>query len=194
MRHTIIRACVAAVFLTATIYSSVLAKAESYEIDPVHSMILFRVNHMGIGKVFGRINEFEGIVVMDEENLPACSFVIEIDPASVDTNSADRDKHLTGPDFFNVKQFPVWRFKSTSVAKNNDGTFKVTGEMQLHGAKKTITIEFEKVGQGKGPGGGYRTGWYSEFSINRSDFGMDYMLDGLSDEIQVYIAIEGIRK
>lgn len=194
MFQQITKGCLAAAVSTVVLCTTVFAKAVTYEIDPVHSSIVFQAGHLGISRVFGRINDFEGKVVVDEDNLDSCSFVIEINPASVDTHSADRDKHLSGPDFFNVKQFPVWRFKSTQVKKTSDGILRVTGEMLLHGVKKTVTVNFEKVGEGKDPWGGYRAGWYSEFSLQRSDFGMDFMLDGVADEIKVYIAIEGIRK
>ena len=194
MLHKVIIGGLTLALLIPGLYTSVFAKAETYKIDPVHSSVVFRAGHFGISRVFGRINELSGTVVMDEDNLANCSLVIELNPASVDSNNADRDKHLRGPDFFNVKQFPVWKFSSTSVQKSSDGSFSVTGEMLLHGVKKSITVKIEKLGEGQDPWGGYRAGWYSEFSIKRSEFGMDYMLEGLSDEIKVYLALEGIRQ
>src|SRR5947209_15686571 len=82
--------------------------AESYAVDPVHSSVSFKVSHAGIAWVHGRFNEFSGAFTIDGDK---SAFELTIKAASVDTNNKGRDGHLTGPDFFNVKQYPTLTFK-----------------------------------------------------------------------------------
>ena len=165
--------------------------AENFEIDPVHSAIVFSVSHLDIGIVYGRFTDFGGTVVMDEANPSASSIEVTVQAASIDTEVQQRDDHLRSPDFFNVKQFPVIKFTSTGVSKAAGGGYTVTGELLLHGVTKTITVPFRKVGEGEDSGGNYRVGWAGSFSIDREDYGMTYGGGGTVDMI---VAFEGIRK
>ena len=151
----------------------------------------FRVNHLGIAESYGRFNETSGSFEVEEGDLKSLSF--EINAESIDTANEDRDKHLKGPDFFNTKQFPVIQFESESVKKHGDH-FEVAGELMMLGSKKPLTVELRKTGEGKDPWGNFRTGWHATFAIERSDFGMNYMLDGLGDQIAIIVSVEGIKQ
>jgi polyisoprenoid-binding protein YceI len=174
--------------------SSVFA-ADEYAIDPVHSMVQFRVKHLGVSYTLGRFNNPTGKMHIDEANPKKSSIEVSVKVADVDTNDAKRDAHIKGPDFFNGKMFPKITFKSTSVKKTGDTEFEVTGDMTLHGVTKTITVKAEKVGAGKDPWGGYRTGYYLKLTLKRSDYKMNFMQgpSGIGDEIRLEISIEGIR-
>lgn len=127
-------------------------------------------------------------------NLRRVSLEITIKTASVDTANAKRDQHLRGPDFFDAKQFPVMTFKSKSVKKTGDKTYSMTGELMAKGVKKTITVPVEHTGTGQSRGGKTLVGALSTFKIKRSDYGIDYMLGGLSDEVELIISIEAAQK
>lgn len=164
---------------------------DTYSVDGSHTFVSFRVNHLEIAESYGRFNESSGSFEVEEGALTSLTF--EINTESVDTASEDRDKHLKGPDFFNTKQFPVIQFKSESIKKHGDH-FEVAGELMMLGAKKPLTIEVRKTGEGKDPWGNFRTGWHSSFAIERSDFGMNFMLDGLGDQIAIVVSVEGIKQ
>ena len=51
-------------------------------------------------------------------------------------------------------------------------------------------VEVEQVGAGDGMGGTKLVGFETHFGFNRSDFGMDFMLGGISDEIGVILSVE----
>jgi len=119
---------------------------------------------------------------------------IEIKTDSIDSNNPDRDAHLKSDSFFDVKQFPKATFTSTSVKKAGDKKFSVTGDLALHGVTKPVTVEIENVGKGKGMKGGELAGFFGTFTIKRADFGINYMPDGLGDEVAVTVSVEAGKK
>ena len=161
--------------------------SSAYDIDPVHSALIFRVKHMGVGYFHGRFNGVKGTFTLGQ------GVDVEVDAASVDTAIKDRDDHLRGPDFLDVKQFPSIRFKSAKLEAKGDN-LRITGELTLHGVTKPLTVEAERVGAGKDPKGNFRMGWETVFTIKRAEFGITYGPDALSDEIRITLAVEGIRR
>jgi polyisoprenoid-binding protein YceI len=165
---------------------------ETWEVDSVHSSLVFRVRHLGVSYVYGRFNDISGSLTTEGDS---GSVRIEVDAASVDTNNSKRDDHLRGTDFFGVKQFPKIIFESTKFARKSGDTFEVTGKLTLHGVTKEITVPMERVGTLEDDGrGGARTGFHGTFTIDRADYGMDYRTDMLGSKIWVALGVEAIRK
>lgn len=167
--------------------------ADTYEIDTAHSMILFRAKHNGISYNYGRFNEFTGKITMDETDISKSMVEFEVKTASVDTANDKRDQHLRSPDFFSAKQFPVITFKSTKVSMKEgaEDVLEVTGDLELLGVKKSITVDVEITGKGQGRQGESLIGFESIFTINRSEFGMTYGVGGpVSDDIRLIVTIE----
>ena len=169
------------------------AAPESYEVDKGHSALLFRIKHVDVGYTYGRFNDFSGSLVVDDANLGAAKVEITAKLESVDTNDAKRDQHLKSPDFFNVAQFPLMSFKSTSVTKAGDA-YTVQGNLTLHGVTKALTVTMKKTGEGEDPWGNHRIGFEGQMSFKRADFGMDKMPQAVGDTVWVTVAVEGIRK
>jgi polyisoprenoid-binding protein YceI len=168
----------------------------TFVVDGAHSAALFRVVHLGVGAFHGRFKKVSGKVAWDDANPSAGSIEIRIPAASLDSNHAGRDKHLLGPDFFNVKQFPELSFTSTSIAKKGEA-FEVKGTFSLRGKSKEITVLATKLGEKDcGPRFGYRAGWEVTFSIKRSDYGMSYGVKQgvLADDVRITVAVECVRK
>ena len=170
------------------------AEAKTYKADPVHSSVLFRIKHLDVSYFHGRFNGVAGTFVFDDENPSAASLDIQIKVEDIDTNNADRDKHLKSPDFFDAEKYPLVTFKSRSLRKTGDHTYEVTGDLTLHGVTKPLTVGLERIGSAKDPWGGYRTGFETVFTIKRSDFGMTNMIGPVGDEVRLTIAIEGVRQ
>jgi polyisoprenoid-binding protein YceI len=120
-------------------------------------------------------------------------FSIDIDAASIDSNDEKRDQHLRGADFFNVRQFPVLQFRSTDIRDGENGV-QLSGDFTMHGVTRQITIPLRVLGTGKGPYGDERIGFLSQFSLKRSDFGMNNMVGPIGDEVSVIMSFEGIKK
>ncbi|MCA9250732.1 MAG: YceI family protein, partial [Phycisphaerales bacterium] len=124
------------------------------------------------------------------DNPADSSFDVVIKTESVDTNNKKRDGHLKSPDFFNAREFPTISFKSTKVEKGEKDTLKVTGDLTCHGVTKSITIDVVQTGAASGPQGESK-GIEAIFTIKRSEFGMEYGLEALGDDVRVIVALEG---
>ena len=158
-------------------------------------MILFRAKHNNVSYNYGRFNEFTGKITTDEfASMGMVEF--EVKSASVDTGNEKRDQHLRSSDFFSAKQFPVITFKSTKVSakEGEEDVLEVTGDLELHGVKKSITVDVEITGRAKGKQGESLIGFESIFTIKRSEFGMTYGMGGISDDIRITVSIEAVHK
>jgi polyisoprenoid-binding protein YceI len=170
--------------------------AAKYVIDTEgsHAFIQFRIQHLGYSWLSGRFNTFSGSFEYDENNPDKASVQVEIDTASVDSNHAERDKHLRDEDFLDVKKFPRARFESTSFKDNGDGTAVLKGDLTLHGVTKPVTIDVEHIGHGPDPWGGYRRGFEGTTRIALADYNINYNLGPKSKEVELTLSVEGIRQ
>lgn len=186
--------------LIATLASSLLlapfALADDYQVDVkgAHAFVQFKIKHLGYSWLTGRFNTFDGKFSYDEKNPNASKINIEIDTTSIDSNHAERDKHLRGKDFLNVKKFPKASFASTAFKDLGNGKAELKGDLTLHGVTKNITIDVNHIGAGKDPWGGFRRGFDGSTTITMKDFGIDYDLGPASAQVEMYLGIEGIRK
>jgi polyisoprenoid-binding protein YceI len=172
------------------------ASADDYVIDTKddHAFIQFRIQHLGYSWLYGRFNEFKGKFSYDEENPGKASVQVTIDTNSIDTNHAERDKHLRSKDFFDVQKFPEAKFVSTSYKPLGNGKAKLTGDLTLHGVTRSVTLDVQQVGAGPDPWGGYRRGFIGTTTLKLKDFGIDYDLGPASTTAEVTLSIEGIRQ
>lgn len=172
------------------------ARADHYVIDTkkAHAFIQFKISHLGYSWLLGRFNTFEGSFSYDEADPSAASVKVSIDPASVDTNHAERDKHLRGKDFLDVKKYPEAGFMSTSFEPKGDGKALLKGDFTLHGVTRPIEIEVREIGAGNDPWGGYRRGFEGRTSFALKDYGIDYNLGPASRDVELFLSIEGIRQ
>ena len=167
--------------------------AADYAIDTAHSFVEFRIKHLGYSWLYGRFNRFSGHFSYDADNPQASAISVSIDTASVDTNHAERDKHLRGSDFLDVAKYPEATFESTKYSGDaQSGTLE--GMLTLHGVTKPISIHLEKLGEGNDPWGGYRAGFIGTTTLTRRDFGISYNLGPASESMELELGIEGIRK
>ncbi len=172
--------------------------AEHYVIDTkgMHAFISFRIQHLGFSWMEGRFNRFSGDFDYDEAN-PANNRVrVEIDVASIDTNHAERDKHLRSERFFDVKKYPKASFVSTGWEDLGGGKARLKGKFTLRGVTKDIVIDVSQVGAGKDPWGGFRRGFVGTTTLHLSDYKMKegHILGPVAENIQLWLSIEGIRQ
>jgi len=184
--------------LAACIFSlgSLGVHAEEYVIDTKgsHAFIQFKIAHLGYSWLLGRFNKFTGEFSYDEKNPSAAKVKVDIDVASIDSNHAERDKHLRGEDFLEVKKYPKASFVSTSFKELSDGKAELKGDLTLHGVTKPVTIAVAHVGHGDDPWGGYRRGFQGETRLALADYNINFNLGPASKELELYLSIEGVRK
>ena len=169
------------------------AEAAEYKIDPTHSFVEFRIQHLGFSWMYGRFNAISGEFTLDTDKPKSSSISLEIDTYSIDTNHAERDKHLRSEDFLDIKKYPTASFKSTKyIGDAESGVME--GILTLHGVSKKIKIDVKKVGEGTDPWKGYRAGFIGTYTLSRRDFGISYDLGPAGDTMEFSLGIEGIRK
>ena len=173
----------------------------TWQIDPDHSSIQFKIRHLTVSNVKGDFGKAKGVVTMDDKDITQLKVELTIDPASVNTNHAKRDEHLRGPDFFDVSKYPTLTFVSKRVIKTDANRLKVIGDLTIRGVTREITVDVEgPTPEVKDPGGNLRRGATGTSRINRKDFGMAWnrVLDtgGLvvSDEVDIYVEVELLNK
>lgn len=175
-------------------FSGAASRAAEYRIDPAHSVVQFKISHLGYSWMIGVFDRISGSFTFDPAAGPSGQSVsVEIETASIDTGHAERDKHLRSPGFLDVKKFPRANFVSTGY-EGGAGAGTMTGNLTLMGVTKPIAIAVKKVGEGDDPWGGYRAGFEGTVTLNRRDFNAGRMLGPASETMEFFLSIEGIRK
>lgn len=172
------------------------AMAADYQIDKQgqHAFVNFKISHLGYSWLYGTFKDFDGQFSFDAAKPEASTVRVTLKTASVDTNHAERDKHLRSDDFLNTGEHPTATFNSTSVKSTGEGRADITGDLTLNGVTKPIAINASFIGEGKDPWGGYRAGFEGTTSINLADFGIKTNLGPASEEVTLTISVEGVRK
>ena len=177
-------------------FGSTTVMADDYVIDTkgAHASIKFRVQHLGFSWLYGRFNEFSGNFSYDEKQPENASVDVTIKTSSVDSNHAERDKHLRSDDFLNVAKYPEAKFVSTSYTQGKDGNGVLKGNLTLNGVTKPLEIDVEFIGAGEDPWGGYRVGFEGTTSFAMADFGIIKDLGPKSKDVEMILSVEGIKQ
>lgn len=148
--------------------------AGTYVLDTTHSTVGFTARHAMVTKVRGNFGDFNAQATVNEDGTVAVEATIQA--ASVTTGNADRDGHLSSPDFFDTANHPEITFVSTGsnieVAPGAEGT--ITGTLTIKGVSKEVVLDVELEGTAEDPYGNTRLGFEASTTINRKDFGIDF--------------------
>lgn len=195
MRKVLLAACFASSTLLSILAASP-ATAADYVIDTkgAHAFIQFKIQHLGYSWLLGRFNTFEGGFSYDAKAPEQSTIELQIKTTSIDSNHAERDRHLRSKKFLDVKKYPIATFKSTHVTFSDEKNGVITGDFRLHGVSKQISFPVKKIGEGKDPWGGYRAGFEGQTRLKLADYNMSYNLGPASTHVDIYLYIEGIRQ
>ena len=198
MRTSGLAGALACILLAA---GAAAAQQEVWEIDPAHSSVQFSVRHMMVSNVRGEFSKLSGKVVADGKGLERIRVEATIDAATIDTRNEGRDKHLRSEDFFDVARYPTIEFRSTRVEPASDGTFRLIGDLTMHGVTREIILD------GTGPSaeikdqrGVSHVGASATARLNRKDFNLlwNRALDGggvvVGDEVSIVIDVELVKR
>ncbi len=172
------------------------AMAADYKIDKEgqHAFVNFKISHLGYSWLYGTFNDFDGSFSFDAATPEASKVKVELQTASVDSNHAERDKHLRSADFLNVAKHPTATFESTGVKSTGEGTADITGNLTLNGVTKPVVIAAKFIGEGQDPWGGYRAGFEGSTKLKLKDFDIQKDLGPASQEVELIISVEGVRQ
>lgn len=170
--------------------------AADYVIDKEgqHAFINFKISHLGYSWLYGRFNDFDGTFSWDADKPEASAVSVTINTSSVDSNHAERDKHLRSDDFLNVDKHPQASFKSTAVEMTGDDTANITGDLTLNGVTKPVVLEAKFIGEGEDPWGNYRAGFEGNTTLRLKDYDISMDLGPASQEVELILTVEGIRQ
>lgn len=177
---------VAIAFLTGLVVSA----QSTWKSDGAHSKVGFSITHLMISEVEGHFSDFD-ITATATDTFGDAEFMVDIKTTSIDTDNDRRDDHLRSADFFDAEKFPTITFKSTGYEKTGEKTFKLTGDLAMHGVTKPVTLEGKVNGvitdqrSQKLKAGLKLTG-----TINRLDFGVGGETASLGNEIDLTVHLE----
>ena len=172
--------------------------ADTFTIDKAHSQVGFRVRHL-ISKVPGRFTDFSGAITADAAAPTAATVSFTIQATSIDTDNAQRDKHLRSADFFDVEKYPTIEFKIRKVTPTGKDRYDVAGSLTMHGVTREVTLPVVFLGLAKDPWGSERAGFEIATTLNRKDYGIvwNQTLDTggllLGEDVEISINIEAVK-
>lgn len=176
---------------------STATAVRTYAIDKTHSEAAFQVRHL-ITKVRGRFDDFGGTIDFNAEQPAASKVRFEIQAASIDTSTPDRDAHLRSDDFFAVDKYPTITFVSSAIDAKGGNDYAVTGDLTMHGVTKAITIPVTFLGTAGDPWGNERIAFEGEVTINRKDFGLNWnaALEAggflVGDDVKIALSVQAV--
>jgi polyisoprenoid-binding protein YceI len=171
-----------------------------YTVDAAHTRIGLRARHAMVTTVRGSFTEFSGSAHLDTAEPAASSATLRIAAASVDTGTPDRDAHLRSPDFLDVERYPELVFLSTAVQQVDDDVYRVTGDLTIKDATRSVSVDFTLTGSALDPFGNTRVGFEGALAIKRSewDLTVNAVPDSggvlVSDRIQVEFDVSAIKQ
>jgi polyisoprenoid-binding protein YceI len=175
--------------------------ASTWEIDPNHTTMQFKVRHLMISNVKGGFDKFRGMLSLDDKDITKSKVEVVIDTASVNTNIKKRDDDLRSPNFFDAAQFPTMTFTSTKVEKAGENGLKIIGNLTIKGTTRTVVLVVDGLTpEVKDPWGGIRRGASASTTIKRRDFGLTWnktMDNGgavVGEDVAIQLEVEFVRK
>ncbi|WP_077800824.1 YceI family protein [Streptomyces sp. JHA26] len=145
-----------------------------WTIDRPHSRIGFSVRHAMVTTVRGAFTDFDSALYFDGERPSGSRADLVIRVASVDTGVEQRDAHLVGADFFDVRRFPEMVFHSTSTTHEGEGSFRMTGDLTIRDVTRSVELQLDYLGSVTDPFGFERAGFDGTTTIDRTEWGLVY--------------------
>lgn len=187
-------------FIIAALTPLAAQPSHTYEIDPVHSGVNFKVRHF-FNQVPGKFTDFTGTIDFNEGDPAKSQATAMIKPASVDTSNDKRDGHLQEEDYFHVEKHDAIKFHSTAWEPNGQtesgqAKYKVTGDLSMLGKTKPVTLDVVYLGEmeGQGPYEGVMVaGWEATGTIDRTEWGLTGGQPIVGNEVQIDLSIQGHR-
>jgi polyisoprenoid-binding protein YceI len=164
--------------------------ADTYTLDPMHTSVVWSINHFGFSNPWGKFSMISGQLTLDEQKPELSAVTVTVPIANDMTGIPKLDEHLASKEFFDTGVYPTATFVSTKVTLTGKDAATVEGNLTLHGITKpeTLYLTLNKIGENMMKK--KTAGFSGTTSIKRSDFGMTTYLPMLGDEVKLYIESE----
>lgn len=187
-----------AVALLALVSAAVpaMAQAQRYELDPVHTRVLFAVSHAGFSHALGTISGSTGTLLFDPADWEGARVEVEVPLAKLDLGDRDWNAAALGRRLLRAETYPTARFVSTSVAPRDATHMRVCGELTLHGATAPLCLEVTLNARERHPMPPFRhtAGFSATGTLDRKAFGIDAWEGVIGDTVELRIEAEAVRR
>jgi polyisoprenoid-binding protein YceI len=182
-----------ALFAVISLTATAAVAADSYTIDPNHTLPVFEVNHLGFTTQRGRFDKTSGKIQLDKEKKTGVvDWTIEAD--SINMGQSKWNDHLKSADFFNVAQFPTIRYHADKVTFKGNTPVAAEGTLTLLGVAKPVKVTIHRFTCGTNPlNQKPLCAADIEATLKRSEFGMSKYLPGVGDDVKVFVPVEAYK-
>ena len=179
---------------TALALASVPLYATTYTLEPDYTQGVFRWNHLGFSSPAAQFSQGQGTLEFDPANPTKASVKVSIPLGTLHTGVPDLDDDFRSTDFFDTAKYPSATFTSTRVERGMEQSqLKVTGNLNLHGVTKPVTLDVTVVKMGNNPRSGLPTvGFDAMTTLKRSDYGLGEYIPQVGDEIELHIICQAV--
>ena len=180
----------------AAVFTAAPVSAATYTLEPNYTQAVFRWDHLGFSSPAAQVSQGAGTLQFDEAAPVKSAVTVAIPLSTLNTGVPDLDEHLRSEDFFAVTKFPTAMFKSTKVEKTGaPNKLKVTGDLQLHGVTKSVTLDVTIVKVGTNPRTGLKTvGFDATATLQRSEFGLGKYVPQVGDAVELRIVSQAVEE
>ena len=173
--------------------------ATTYTLEPDYTQGVFRWNHLGFSSPAAQFAQGQGTLEFDPANPTHASVKVTIPLGTLNTGVPALDDEFRSNEFFDTARFPTATFTSTRVEQagtdrlaHGSSGLKVTGDLNLHGVTRPVTLDVTLVRIGTNPRSGVPTiGFEATTTLKRSEFGLGEYVPQVGDEIQMHIITQG---
>jgi polyisoprenoid-binding protein YceI len=165
-------------------------RSGNYALDRSHAKIIWSVSHFGFSTYYGEFTDFDARLTLDAANPERSRLNVTVATPSIATHNDALDAHLKNADFFDVANHPNATFNSTAIRRTGATTAEVTGDFTMLGRTRPLTLNVTFNAAGDNMAGVYTAGFSATGTIKRSDYGMNYGVPALGDEIALQISGE----
>lgn len=184
--------------LTLLLFLPCLAIAESvrYRIDPVHSRVLLRVDHLGFARSMATLSGPTGHIDYDDSAPERSRVEVSLPLARVDFGDEEWNRQMAGRIWFDSARHPEARFSSRRIEAEAEGLLRIEGELELRGARVPVTLlaRVNRVGRRPPFANRETLGASASAIVSRSAFGMDRHLRAIGDAVELWIEVEAVRE
>lgn len=169
--------------------------SERFELDPVHTRIVFEVSHLGLSQAIGTFRGASGVLHYDPERPGESSIEVRVPVASLDLGEDDWNARMLERVFFHAERHPEARFRSTAVTRAEDGRLRIEGELTLRGSSQPVVAHARLNARKRHPYTLADTlGFSATMELERADFGIVAYPNVIGTTVRVRIEAEAIQR
>ncbi|QHG87746.1 YceI family protein [Xanthomonas sp. NCPPB 1638] len=167
-----------------------------YALDPVHTRVLFAVEHAGFSKALGTVSGSTGSLVFDPDDWASARLDVSVPLQRADLGDAKWNQATLAHNLLDAEHFPDAHFISTRVEATGENRARVTGNLTLRGVTRPVTLEVTLNALKRHPLPPFRrtAGFSATATLSRAEFGIDAWKSMIGDSVKLRIEAEAVRE